>query len=197
MSEKSLIEAALFVAGKGVSLKEIEKLTGLESKVVKDIVEQLLQEYSQRDSGILISQSENGFLMRIKPEFEEKLLFLFPEADLPKGVLKTLALIAYEQPIRQTVVVRLRGNRVYHYIHRLIELGFIRSRPEGRTCLLTTTDKFKEYFKIHDVRKETSAIVTVQDSGGRQTTLEIPSEAQEAVDEAIKAEEIESEVNKE
>lgn len=174
MSDKSLIEAALFVAGKGVSIEELKKLTGLEASVVKDILEQIQREYSQRDSGMLVDKSEKEYLMRVKPEFEEKILPLIPEADLPKSMLKTLALIAYEQPIKQSNVVKLRGNRVYSYLHRLTELGFLKAKPDGRTKLLTTTDKFKEYFKLHDLKK----VDTLQPGEPKQTLLEIPTETQ-------------------
>ena len=157
MSEKSLIEAALFVSSKGVSLKELAKVTGLEDSVVKDIVEQLQREYSQRDTGLLISKGEEGFLMRIKPELGEQVVHLVPEADLHKAVLKTLAFIAYEQPIKQSNLVKIRGNRVYNYIPRLVEMGFVEAKPEGRTKILSTTKKFHEYFKMDDVKKEVSA----------------------------------------
>jgi segregation and condensation protein B len=173
MSDKSLIEAALFVAGKGVSLKELEKLTGLEQAVLKDILEQIQMEYSQRDSGIMVEKSENSYVMRVKPEFEEKIMPMIPETDLPKSMLKTLALIAHEQPIKQTVVVRLRGNRVYHYIHQLIDLGFINAKPDGRTKLLSTTPKFREYFRVDDVKKEITRI-----EGPKQVTLDLPPESE-------------------
>lgn len=153
MSEKALIEAALFVAGGGVSIKELEKITGLEVKAIRDIVEQLQEEYSRRDSGVAVEKTDDGFVMRVKPEYVEKINPLIEETDLPKSMLKTLALIAHEQPIKQTTVVKLRGNRVYHYIHRLEELGFIKSKPEGRTRMLSTTEKFKEYFRISDIKE--------------------------------------------
>jgi len=172
MSEKSLIEAALFVAGEGVSLKELEKIAGLDGKAVQDIVEQLKREYMERDSGLIIEKGEKGFLMRIKPEFEERVVQLVPEADLPKSMLKTLALIAYEQPIMQSDVVKLRGNRVYDYIPRLVELGFVRAVPEGRSKRLSTTEKFREYFRMDDVSRELSVVEKPAEEEGVQTTLE-------------------------
>jgi segregation and condensation protein B len=177
MSDKSLIEAALFVSGKGASLKEIEKATGVEEKTIKDLIDQLTQEYAQRDTGLIISTSEKGYLIRVKPEFEEKVLSLVPEADLPKSMLKTLALIAYEQPITQNTVVKLRGNRVYHYLGRLIEQGYLDAKPSGRTKMLTTTAKFNQYFKIQDIKDKISAKTTELPREPKQTILEMPEEA--------------------
>jgi len=185
MSDKSLIEAALFVSGKGASLKEIEKATGIEQKVIKDLIEQISQEYAQRDSGLIIGTSEHGHLIRVKPEYEEKVLPLVPEADLPKSMLKTLALIAYEQPITQSTVVKLRGNRVYHYLGRLIELGFLDAKPSGRTKMLTTTSKFNQYFKIQDLKEKVKAKTTELPREPKQTVLEVPEEIEEKKEEGM------------
>jgi segregation and condensation protein B len=125
----------------------------------------------------MIENAGKGYAMRVRPVFEEKVMPLIPETDLPKSVLKTLALIAHEQPIKQTTVVKLRGNRVYHYLHRLEELGFIQGRPDGRTRLLTTTPKFHEYFRLQDVRTLNLGAVA-GDTEPKQTILEIPPEAQ-------------------
>ena len=40
------------------------------------------------------------------------------------------------------------GDKVYDHVGVLVELGLIRSRPHERTKLLSTTDRFAEYFGI-------------------------------------------------
>jgi segregation and condensation protein B len=182
MSEKSLIEAALFVAGNVVPLRELEKLTGLEAKAVKDIMEQIQNEYSQRDCGLAVEKTEKGYAMRVKPEYVERITPFIEETDLPKSMLKTLALIAHEQPIRQTNVVKMKGNRVYFYIHRLEDLGFIKGRPEGRTRLLTTTDKFREYFRLQDAGGSLN-VALEKSHEPRQTMLEAPPAAKPSISE--------------
>lgn len=182
MSDKGLVEAALFVAGEGITPAELAKHTGLEVQAIAGIVEQLQREYAQRDCGLEITGSEKGYLMRVKPEFEDRIVHLIPEADLPKSLLKTLALIAYEQPIKQTTIVKLRGNRVYVYLHRLEELGFIHGKPDGRTRLLSTTPKFKEYFQIRDLPEGISVQSSLLEP--QQTILEIPEEEKTAIKEA-------------
>ena len=72
-------------------------------------------------------------------------------ADMSDAMIKTLALVAYSQPVSQSEIVKTRGNRGYHYIKRLLELGFIQSRKQGRTKILTLTQKFYEYFQIKDL----------------------------------------------
>jgi len=60
--------------------------------------------------------------------------------------MKTLALIAYKQPIIQATVVKYRNNKAYDHLKLLLDEGFIKKEPRGRTFTLTTTTKFIEYF---------------------------------------------------
>jgi segregation and condensation protein B len=89
--------------------------------------------------------------MHVKPDIEDKIMSLAPATQMNKAMLKTLAVIASEGPIRQSELVRRRGNRVYHYAEKLLAEGLITAKKSGRTKLLSTTPKFKEYFKIKEV----------------------------------------------
>jgi chromosome segregation and condensation protein ScpB len=60
--------------------------------------------------------------------------------------MKTLALIAYKQPINQSLVVKYRNNKAYDHLKLLLDEAFIKKEPKGRTFVLTTTTKFIEYF---------------------------------------------------
>jgi segregation and condensation protein B len=91
--------------------------------------------------------------MRIKPEYEDNVTPLIPETDMPKGMLKTLAMIAYEQPIKQSYLVKIRGNRVYDYMPKLEQLEFIERKDVGHTKIISTTAKFNKYFRINDAKE--------------------------------------------
>ncbi|WP_297516318.1 SMC-Scp complex subunit ScpB, partial [Thermococcus sp.] len=65
---------------------------------------------------------------------------------LRTGELKTLALIAYLQPIEQSKIIKLRGSQAYEHIKKLIEMGLIYAEPYERTKLLGTTQKFAELY---------------------------------------------------
>ncbi|HDI72783.1 MAG TPA: SMC-Scp complex subunit ScpB, partial [Candidatus Altiarchaeales archaeon] len=56
-------------------------------------------------------------------------------------------------PIKQSKVVKERGNRAYRYIRKLIEQELIEGKKSGRTRILTTTSKFRDYFQIQDLRE--------------------------------------------
>jgi len=151
---KSLIEAALFVSGKYLKLEDLEKIcNSKDAESIKSAISELKQDYLNRNSAIVIHESENGYSMRVRSELENKVMYLIPETDMPQAVLKTLAMIAYEEPIKQSKLVKIRGNRVYRYVKQLHEKELIESKPSGRTRILTTTSKFKDYFKIENLKE--------------------------------------------
>jgi len=150
MSDKAYVEAVLFVSTDPVNPKEVAKKTGLGVERAEALLNHLKEEYEDRDSGIRIDSSKSGYKMTVAPGYEDQVTGFIPETDLTEAQLKTLALIAYEQPIKQSYVVKIRGNRAYNYIKQLINLELVEARKSGRTKILSTTSKFREYFKIKD-----------------------------------------------
>ncbi len=168
MSDRGVVEAALFVASENMSAEKLARVCGsLDVKAVKEIAEGLVREYSQRDGGVEVFKSGKSYGMRVKPEYEDTVTQLIPETDMPKAMLKTLAMIAYEQPIKQSYVVKLRGNRVYEYVKRLEGLQLIERKPEGHTKILITTPNFNQYFRINDAKElvKKHAEEAVEDEG--------------------------------
>lgn len=154
MSVKALVEAALYVAKSDLTAEKIAQ--AIEYADVKDIrkaADELVAEYEKRQGGIEVFKTQKSYGMRIRPGLEEKVSSLIEETDMPKAMLKTLAIIAYEQPIRQSYIVKIRGNRSYEYIRRLEESGFIKRKSEGHTKLISTAAKFNKYFRIDDSKR--------------------------------------------
>ena len=83
-----------------------------------------------------------------------KVAELTPYRDLSDGMVRSLALIAALQPVKQSVLVKLQGNKVYDYVKRLEEKKLIKSRKAGRTKILETTKHFEAYFgsSIEEIR---------------------------------------------
>jgi segregation and condensation protein B len=74
--------------------------------------------------------------------------------EIPNKVLKTAALIAYHQPIKQSELQEMFGSKVYDHVKVLNDLGLIKKREKGRTIVLTTTKQFSEYFGIDTTNHE-------------------------------------------
>ncbi|OYT27467.1 MAG: SMC-Scp complex subunit ScpB [Candidatus Altiarchaeales archaeon ex4484_96] len=151
MSEetKKIIEAALFIAGRPLALEDIQSACNLGNPgIIRKHLNELVQEYGAADKALLIEEVSGEYHMTVKPELENKIMHLAPEKEISSAALKTLALIAAEQPMKQSKVVKLRGNRAYRYIKELTEQGFIESKKHSRTKILSTTPRFQQYFNI-------------------------------------------------
>lgn len=158
---KPLIEAALFSAGRPLSIEELARVCGSGNiGLIRRVVEELIIEYNGRITGLMVKKSDSGYVMCVKPELEDKVSYLVPETEIPAPILKTLALIAYEQPVKQSKIIKERGSKAYSYIKFLRQQGFIEAKREGRTRILSVTPKFKEYFRIEElnnlIEKKTS-----------------------------------------
>lgn len=151
-SKKALIEAALYAAGRPLSIEDLEKISkGGGRPETESLLEELSEEYRNRSSSLEIVQVSKGrYAFQLKPEYSTKVSRLSPGGLLSLGSLKTLALVALRQPIRQSEVIEIRGGHSYEHIHRLEQLGFVRKEPSGKSVTLTTTKMFSEYFGFED-----------------------------------------------
>nr|MDO8134387.1 SMC-Scp complex subunit ScpB [Candidatus Njordarchaeum guaymaensis] len=147
-NRKALIEAALYAAGRPLSLEELEKVSKARGRTeTESLVGELTNEYRDRTSSLEIVQVSKGkYAFQLKPEYSTKVSRLSPGGLLSLGALKTLALIAIRQPVKQSEVINIRGSHSYEHIHKLEQLGFIKKQPSGRTVALSTTKVFAEYF---------------------------------------------------
>jgi len=148
LEDKALVEAALFVSGRPLSLKELSKALGIKSlDYLEKLIELIAAEYAERKSAIeVVRVLGDKFVMQVKQEYSQRVIHLMPRPDLRTGELKTLALIAYLQPIEQSKIVKLRGSQAYEHIKKLIEMGLIYAEPYERTKILGTTQKFAELY---------------------------------------------------
>lgn len=148
MSEKrkNMLEAALFMSHKPLSVEEIAKIVGREAADVEKMLLDMQQEYAGR--GMEIIQTPEGWHMRVKNEFADEVAHLTPHADLAAGMLKSLALIVYKQPVKQSYLVKVQGNKVYGYIKLLEQKGLVKAEKKMRTKIISTTPAFESYFGV-------------------------------------------------
>jgi len=74
--------------------------------------------------------------------------------ELEAPLIRTLAIIAYKQPIRQCDLVVIRGNKSYDHVKELEKRGMINAAKQGRTKVLTTTRAFADYFGLASCHPE-------------------------------------------
>ncbi|MGC8812400.1 MAG: SMC-Scp complex subunit ScpB [Candidatus Aenigmatarchaeota archaeon] len=147
MNLKALLEAALFVSDKPLSLERLSKVVGIGSEEeIKKLLEEVRQDLNREDRGIELVETPEGFELRVKKEYRERVAKLAPFADLSNGMMRTLAIVAVKQPIKQSLIVKYQGNKAYGYIDGLEKKGLIKTEKAGRTKIVTTTPEFEKYF---------------------------------------------------
>ncbi len=147
LEKEKILEAALFMSPKPMTLEELKAVADIETRIdTKAMLEELIHYYNNRKSSLEIIESAVGYQMRVRQKYEDHVSHLATDSTFNKGVMKTLALIAYKQPIEQALVVKYRNNKAYDHLKVLYGEGFIKKDPKGRTFTLTTTNKFIEYF---------------------------------------------------
>jgi len=143
------IEAALFIAGRFLNIKELITLTDVNPILLKKLLEDLADKY--RDSGINIVNKEDSWKMDVAPEHTVMVNKLATgSSEFSKAEQETLAIIAYKQPMKQSILVKIRGNKAYEHIKMFVNMGLVNKKKMGHTAELTLSDSFYEYF---DVRK--------------------------------------------
>ncbi|GAB4533233.1 MAG: SMC-Scp complex subunit ScpB [Pleurocapsa sp.] len=146
------IEAIFYIKGKPIALEEIVDLLKCDREAAEDAVIELMNDYAHRDSALEIIETETGYSLQLKSAYENLLQELVP-AELGKGALRTLAVVALKNPILQTELIDLRGSSAYQQVAELVKLGFVRKREQadGRSYWLEVTNKFHQYFEIDNL----------------------------------------------
>ncbi|MDI9616693.1 MAG: SMC-Scp complex subunit ScpB [Methanothrix sp.] len=147
------MEAMLFAAGRPLSVEEISGLTGLDAREVLDAAESLSREYASRGGGIEVRAVGGSFVMQVRGDLSQAVAMVAPR-ELDSSVIRTLAVIAYRQPITQSDLARIRGNKCYEHVRILERMGLISASKKGRTRELRTTRGFAEYFGLQSANPE-------------------------------------------
>lgn len=152
--ELVLVEAALYVAGRPLNLKELCSVLKTRSKnKARKLAKTLMQEYASRNTALeVLELKDERYVLQLKAEFTPRVRKLVKRPLLSTGPLKTLAYIAYRQPVSQRRVVDVRGHHVYGHIKLLKETGLVAGERRGRSTVLRTTEYFADYFGLsHDL----------------------------------------------
>jgi len=156
VKEDRLVESLLFSAGKPLSIEEIQETTGLSPKHVNEAIEHLMQSYNidrKNDTSLEIVKAGNKFTMQVKKTFTDQSMMV-AKPEIKTDLLKTLALIAFHQPVKQSNLKHMIGERIYTDVDQLVTMHLIHTVPHGATEMLTTTKLFPEYFGIDSTKPE-------------------------------------------
>ncbi|GMV56544.1 MAG: segregation and condensation protein B [Betaproteobacteria bacterium] len=146
---KGILETALLVAARAVSLAELARLFDppIHMDMLRKLLDELRGDWAGR--GVELVQVASGWRFQTRPEMQGYLDRLKQEKAprYSRAVLETLTIIAYRQPVTRGDIEDVRGVAVSTHILRVLEdRGWIdlvghRDVP-GRPALYATTRKF-------------------------------------------------------
>ncbi len=143
------LEAALYSAGRPLTIEEIQPVIGTRSdNVANDVLDALRDQYASRNRALEIVRLDDGrAVMQLKEVYDEFVKQFNSKPLLKLGPLKTLSYVAFHQPVDQRQVIADRGNHVYSHLRMMENMGLIhRERTEERSYMITTTSFYADYF---------------------------------------------------
>jgi segregation and condensation protein B len=145
--EKAALEAVLFLAGRPLAAEDLARGAGVPEERVAPLLRSLAQDYRGRASAMEVVKVGRGWALQLRPEVAPSAQAL-ARTELPEEVLRTAALIAYHQPVKQSDLVAMVGSAAYEHVTALARMKLINAAAEGNTLRLTTSVLFPEYFGL-------------------------------------------------
>ena len=154
----SVVEALVFVADEPITSKLLSDVLGEDKQAVDAAVEQLREEYENRESGLQVREVAGGWQIATRTEFHEevrKFLKTRPSAKLSLASLETLAVIAYKQPVTVPEILEIRGVQSASANKTLLDKRLIvakgRKETVGRPMQYGTSKDFLMQFGLKDL----------------------------------------------
>jgi segregation and condensation protein B len=171
----AVVEALIFVADEPITSKLLADVLDEDKQAIEAAVEQLKQEYENRESGLQIREIAGGWQIATRTEFHEevrKFLKTRPSAKLSLASLETLAVIAYKQPVTVPEILEIRGVQSASAIKTLLDKRLIvakgRKETVGRPMQYGTSKDFLLQFGLKDL-SELPSIEDFEDLAGSLT----------------------------
>ncbi|MCR4399811.1 MAG: SMC-Scp complex subunit ScpB [Syntrophomonadaceae bacterium] len=149
---RAALEAMLFAAGRPLTVEELAQAVDMAAPDVRALLDELVLEYNEKGSGLLVAASGQGYLMCTSPEYAPyvKKILGPGEKRLSQAALETLAVVAYRQPVTRAEIEAVRGVRVDRTLASLLARGLVaevgRKEVPGRPALYGTTVEFLRVF---------------------------------------------------
>lgn len=157
-SSKGTIEALLFVWGDPLEDQDLAKALGLNIKDTRELVNELIEEYNFRNSGLEIVKIKNAYQFATRKNYYDEINQLVQgdrKRKLSNSSMEVLAIIAYKQPVTRVEIDDIRGVSSSGPIDTLVKKDYIkeagRKESIGRPILYKTTDQFLRDFEIEDI----------------------------------------------
>jgi segregation and condensation protein B len=149
--------AQLFSAHKPMSELELAEAMGLSCEQVAGTLARLEDTLTDSPFGVFRrrttlpgkTKAVTGYVLDLKADFRRNVVTV-GRPVLGAGLTETLALIALNQPIMQSRLVRERGSSVYDHVKELVARDWVVKVKRGRSSELRTTESFAAEFGLQN-----------------------------------------------
>jgi segregation and condensation protein B len=182
------VEAALFISARFLDLQELVMLTDINPLMLKELLLKLIEKYNKEDSAIEIIIKDNMWKMDVRQDYVSMINKLATgSAEFSSAEQETLAVIAYKQPVKQSVVIKIRGNKAYEHIKHFRDIGLVQAKKEGHTLDLKLSDDFFEYFHLQK-KEENGKTIAVEEEDLENSGEEENETNKRGIEEELKEE---------
>ena len=167
----SIMESALFVVSRPLSVQDFSKLFAPEEvsvSQIKQALDKLSKRNQNRSYGLELKEVAGAYQLRTKEENKDYVSRLIKGRlfQLSDPALEVLSVIAYQQPCTKGDVDESRGVESGHLIRTLMEKDLVcfggKSSQPGRPMTYKTTRKFLEIFGLKSL-KDLPALEDIKD----------------------------------
>lgn len=157
---RSIIEALLFISDQPLPVSKIAEVIELDEKEVKEIVEDLANEYRRAERGFQLREVAGGYRFYSHPAYApyiERLILSYDHRRLTQAALECLSIIAYKQPVTRADLAAIRGVNSDGVVNTLLNRGLLKElgkqESPGQPILYGTSDRFLESFGLRSLNE--------------------------------------------
>ena len=154
-----ILEAILLIAKEPLSARKLAAMAGLADPTqARTLARRLNEQYDLFGHAFRVEEIAGGMQLLTRPQFAawlRRLEHVPGEVLLSQGMLETLAIVAYRQPILRAEIEAIRGVTCDEVLRQLMQRDIVRiyGRQEdlGRPYLYGTTKRFLQLFGLQSL----------------------------------------------
>jgi segregation and condensation protein B len=165
------LEAVFFVSARFLNMQELISYTDLNPIILRELIEKLQEKYDKSDSAMEIIEKNKMWKMDVRPQYYNIINKLAGgRSEFSKAEQETLGIIAFKQPIKQSVIIKIRGNKAYDHIKKFVDLELVKKKKTGHTHELSLSEDFYDYFTFQEADRK-SATHSIESNEGESGNL--------------------------
>ncbi len=152
---ESVVQSLLFASGNPLAVSQISEIAGVDTKTLKNIIEELADKMEEQKCGIRIIKLEEKYQLTTAPENAAQVKTLLDNRRNPmlsQAAMEVLSITAYNQPVTRAYIEQVRGVDCAAVLHNLIDKELVEEKGKldapGRPLLYGTTSNFLRVFGI-------------------------------------------------